>query len=231
MYEYALTPSLSISFQRYPYPTEGFVTALPTSWGALPFLLSTPRQLILPSPDGEAFWIGLVPSPAGSQHLLRVLVSMADGGRIDALTGTPADDNQPSTSVENLLTPPRHGIPGIFRSDGSWWAFARDTSDTPAPACRGIELLCRVVTTAGPVPRTNHSGRQHAGPGYPPPPPESLPSQASPHNIDADHALSAQGNTWSVQVDLVQPGNFRAFGGTEVPTLEETNRYDGWRLP
>jgi len=231
MYEYALTPALSISFQRYPYPPGGFVTALPTSWGALPFLLSAPRQLILPSPDGEAFWIGLVPSPAGRQHVVRVLVSTADRGRIDALTGTPADDNEPSTGAGNLLAPPRHGIAGILRSDRSWWAFARDTGDTPAPACRGIELLCRPVTTAGPVPRTSDPGRQHAGPGYPPPPPESLPSQASPPDARADDALSVPGNTWSVRVDLVQPGNFLAFGGPEVPALEEANRYGGWRLP
>ena len=64
MYEFLVTPSLSISFQRYPYPPTGFVTALPTSCGALPFEAGAPGHLILPSPDGEAFWIGLIPAPA-----------------------------------------------------------------------------------------------------------------------------------------------------------------------
>jgi hypothetical protein len=230
MYEYALTPWLSISFQRYPYPSGGLVTALPTSWGALPFLVRAPRQLVLPCPDGEAFWIGLVPSPAGRQHRMRVLVTMADGGRIDALTGTHADNSEPS-GVENLLAPPRHGVPGIFRSDGSWWAFARDTGDIPAPACREIELLCRSGTTAGSLRQTNDPGRQHAGPGHSQPPPESRPPGASPPNVGADDTSSVPGDPWSVQVNLVEPGSFRALGGTEVPSLDETNRYGGWRLP
>jgi hypothetical protein len=39
MYEYALTPSLSLSFQRYPYPPDGVVTALPRS--GVPYLFSS----------------------------------------------------------------------------------------------------------------------------------------------------------------------------------------------
>lgn len=175
MYEYALTPSLSISFQRYPYPPAGLVTALPTSWGALPFLLSAPRQLILPCSDHEAFWIGLVSSPAGRQHRLHVLVSTASGDRIDALTGRATPDDTRAPPVEDLPALPPHGIPGIFRGDGSWWAFARDTGEAPAPSCREIELLCLSVETAEPVRKTSEPGRQYAGPGYPPPPPEPCP--------------------------------------------------------
>lgn len=224
MYEYALAPSLSVSFQRYPYPPAGLVTALPTSWGALPFVLSAPRQLILPCPDGEAFWIGLIPSPAGRRYRLRVLVSMASGDRVDALTGTPADDTRPP-SVEDLPTPPRYGVPGIFRGDGSWWAFARDTGNAPAPACREIQLLCRFADTGKPIRQTNYPSRQHVGPGYPQPSADPHPPEAPPPYLESDD------DTSSAQVDVVEPGYFQTCSGMRVPPLEENNRYGGWCLP
>lgn len=210
MYEYALTQSLSVSFQRYPYPTTGIVTALATSCGALPFALRAPGQLVLPCPDEEAFWIGLVASPTGQQHRLRVLVSTTSGDRIDALTGVPA--NNPGPAFLDDLVAPQHGIPGIFKGDGRWWAFARHTDATPAPACHEIELRCRPAGTAAPVAHTARPGRQHSGPGDPSPSGEA-------------------GETSSVQVDLVEPEVFRALSGTRVPPLDESNRYGGWRLP
>jgi hypothetical protein len=227
MYEYALTPSLSLSFQRYPYPPAGVVTALPRSWGALPFLLSAPQQLVLPCLDGEAFWIGLVPSPDGRRYRLGVLVSIASDARVDALTGAAADEIQP-VADEDL--PQRHGIPGIFRGGGRWWVFARDSGDTPGPGCLEIELLCQFAETAKPVRQTNHLGRQHSGPGngdqsHPAPsPPESrLPATSPPH-------VNPQG-TSSVRVQVVEPEHFEALGGLRVEPLDEENRYGGWRLP
>ncbi len=222
MYEYALTPSLFVSFQRYPYPAAGLVTALATSWGALPFLRSAPGQLVLPCPDGEAFWIGLVPSPAGQQHRLRVLVSTTSGDRVDALTGALANDPEPA-GMDDLLAPPRHGIPGIFRGDGSWWAFARHTDETPAPGCREIELRCRSAGTAAPASQSAGPGRQHAGPGYPFSPAEPGPRKSSPP-VEA-------GETFSVRVDVVEPEHFHVLGGPRVPPLDESNRYGSWRLP
>jgi hypothetical protein len=208
MYEYALTQSLFVSFQRYPYPTTGIVTALATSWGALPFLLRAPGQLVLPCPDEEAFWIGLVASPAGQQHRLRVLVSTTSGDRINALTGVPVNNPAPA-DIDDLVAPPQHGIPGIFQGDGRWRAFARHTDATPAAACHEIELSCR---PAAPVPHGAGPGRQHSGPGDPSPSGEA-------------------GETSSVQVDLVEPEVFQALSGTRVPPLDEANRYGGWRLP
>jgi hypothetical protein len=227
MYEYALTPSLSLSFQRYPYPPGGVVTALPRSRGALPFLLTAPQQLVLPCPDGEAFWIGLVPSPDGRRYGLRVLVSIASDGRVDALTGAAAAEIRPAGDEELA---PRHGIPGIFRGEGRWWAFARDTGDTPGPACLEIELLCQPAETAQPVRQTNHLGRQHAGPGnsdqsHPPPlPPESGPPAPSPPHVNPQRTVS-------VRIQVVEPDHFEALGGSRVEPLDEDNRYGGWRLP
>lgn len=206
MYEYALTPSLFISFQRYPYPAAGLVTALATSWGALPFLSSAPGQLVLPCPDEEAFWIGLVSSPAGQQYRLRVLVSTTSGDRVNALTGGPTNDRGPA-GIDDRPAPPRHGIPGIFRGDASWWAFARDTGETPAPACREIELRCRSASS----PRGAGPDRQYA------------PGKSSP----PVHA----GETFSARVKIVEPEHFHKLGGGRLPPLDESNRYGGWRLP
>jgi hypothetical protein len=226
MYEYALTPSLSLSFQRYPYPPDGVLTALPKSWGALPFLLSEPQQLVLPCPDGEAFWIGIVPSPDGRPYRLRVLVSIVSDGMIDALTGAAADEIQPAGDEELASL---HGIPGIFQGDGRWWAFARDTGDTPGPGCLEIELLFQSAETAKPDRQTNHGGRQHAGPGNgdqsdPPSPPESRPPTTSPPHVNPQ-------STSSVRVRVVEPEHFEALGGLRVEPLHEDNQYGGWRLP
>jgi hypothetical protein len=127
IYAYALTPALSISFQRYRYPADGSVTSLTSSYGALPLFTSAPSRLVLPCPDGEAFWIGLVTSPGAEQHHVRAVISTASGDRI---------------STEDLPAPPLHGIPGLRRGDDSWWALARQPDLPTAPACRDIELLC-----------------------------------------------------------------------------------------
>jgi hypothetical protein len=227
MYEYALTPSLSVSFQRYPYPPDGVVNALPRSWGALPFLVSEPQQLVLPCPDGEAFWIGIVPSPDGRRYRLRVLVSIASDGRVNALTGAAADEIQPAGDEELGSL---HGIPGIFQGDGRWWAFARDTGDTPGSGCLEIKLLCQSAETAKPVGQTNHLDRLHAGPGngdqsdLPPSPRESRPPTTS------QPPVKPQG-TSSVRVQVVEPKHFEALGGLRVEPLHEDNQYGGWRLP
>ena len=224
MYEYVLTRSMSISFQRFPYPPTGLVKALPTSWGALPLLHSAPGELVLPCPQGEAFWIGLVAS-GHAQNRLRVIVSLGSEHTVDALTGAPADDLQPA-DVDDIPAP-RNGIPGIFRGDGNWWAFARDTGETAAPACTVIELLCRSVEGTEPLRETSGPGRQHAGPGqrgesHRPPVAESRPSVKS----STDRESSS-----SVRVDVVGPEDFEALSDMRVPPLEEANHYGGWRLP
>jgi hypothetical protein len=222
MHEYPLTPTLSVSFQRYPCPPAGWVTALAPSYGALP-LLRAPGQLLLPCPDGEAFWIGLVTTPPERQHRVRVLVTTADGKRIDALTGTLADLVEPS-KVEDLQGAPRHGVPGIFRGDGSWWALAYRTVATSAPACRTIELQCRSAGPAAPDRQTIGPGRQHTSPGFGSRPPESRPSETlRPPDED--------GETFSVRIDVVEPEQFKTLGGIQVPPLNEGDRYGGWRLP
>src|SRR4051812_20731903 len=91
MYELLLAPALSISFQRYPYPASGLVTNLPTSYGALPVLADAPGHCVLPCPDGEAFWIGLIPEEAGRAEVVRVLATVASGDQLDVVTGAQLD--------------------------------------------------------------------------------------------------------------------------------------------
>jgi hypothetical protein len=144
MHELALTPTLFVSFQRYPYPPSGFVTGLPTSCGALPMLADAPGHLLVPSPEGEAFWIGLVGSRQGTPATVRALATLTSGDRVDAVTGASTD--RPSGAGElpagpgHLTVPPAHGLAGISRGDGTWWAFARD-APAPAVACPSLELV------------------------------------------------------------------------------------------
>jgi len=227
MYEYPLTPSLSISFQRYPYPPTGVVTELPSSWGALPLLLRAPQQLVLPCPVGEAFWIGLVPSPAGPSCLLRVLISTASGELVDAITGRSVIRSDP-TPVEGFRTPPRHGLAGISREDGRWWALAHDAGAPSAPQCRGIELHAQPTPPTEPVGPVGEHGRQHLGrrddASQPPPAPRSEPAGPSP-------SPHQEGRIQQVRVDVIHAQQFEALTSTSLPPLDEGDRYRGWRLP
>jgi hypothetical protein len=158
-YEYALTSSLSVSFQRYPYPAAGYVTGLATSWGALPYLGTAPQTIVVPCPVDEAFWIGLVLSPPWEQHRLQVRAFMASGTWIDAVTGAAISDSE-SGGGRDVVTPPQHGIAGIFRTDRTWWAFGRHGGET---SCGEIELRCNCAVSA-------------AAPAASSPCPERLPS-------------------------------------------------------
>jgi hypothetical protein len=227
MYEYPLTPSLAVSFQRYPYPPTGVVTELPSSWGALPLLLRAPQQLLLPCPAGEAFWIGLVPSPADAGCLLHVLVSTPSGELLDAMTGTHVNRSDP-TPVEGYQTPPRPGLAGISRGDGSWWALAHDADGPSAPQCRGVELHAQPTTQTEPLRRIGEHGKQHLGRGT-----DASPPSAAPRSEPAEPSppIPQVGQIPKVRVEVIDAPQFEALASTSVPPLDERNRYRGWRLP
>jgi hypothetical protein len=223
MYEFSLARTLSLSFQRYPYPSGGVVAELPSSWGALPFVHDVPRHLILPCPDGEAFWIGLIPEPGRGSTVVRVLASVASGAWLDVLSGMPHDRSQPTDSAD-ITVPPEHAVVGISRGDGSWWAFTHRTGGIPAPACRGLELISRPGKPAEPPRRAAHSTRQHSGEtqdrGRRPPPQLATPNEAA---VASDAS--------SVRIDVIEPEEFQALSGVFVPPLDPLNQYGGWRLP
>jgi len=224
MYEYPLTPSLAVSFQRYPYPPTGVVTELPSSWGALPLLLRAPQQLVLPCPAGEAFWIGLVPSHAYPRCLLRVLVSTASGELLDAMTGTHVSRSD-QISLKGYQTPPRPGLAGIPRGDGSWWTLAHDADDPSAPQCRGIQLRAQPTTQTEPLRRIGEHGKQHLGRGA-----DASPPPAAPQSEPAEPSPQA-GQIREVRVEVINAPQFETLASISVPPLDERNRYRGWRLP
>jgi hypothetical protein len=151
MYEFAVTPGLSVSFQRYPQPPSGVVTALARSCGALPLIETGLRQLAIPAPSGEAFWIGLI---TGSRRSWRVSATahLRSGEHVDILTATHPTETgnvppgRPGTALPDatnpgtITVPPGHGIAGILRDDAIWWALTRDARNTPAPETTSLAL-------------------------------------------------------------------------------------------
>ncbi|MGW6174262.1 hypothetical protein ACWF5H_12270 [Arthrobacter sp. NPDC055138] len=140
MFEYKLTPHLSVSFQRYRYPDHGVVYAAPTSLGALPFCAGS-EGLTVPSPDGEAIWIGLLTRVAASEPLLvGMLATGADGQRLDAIGGGPAEGTTP---LAWLRVPEMRQLLGIAHPADGWWALAREAAFAGAPSCASLTLLAR----------------------------------------------------------------------------------------
>jgi hypothetical protein len=225
MHEYPLTSTLSVSFQRYPYPTTGIVTALPSSWGALPFVVAAPRRLKLPCPDREAFWIGLVTSYAGPPGTVAVLVVLASGARLDAVGGGSVDRFRPRFA--EITVPPEHAVVGIARGDATSWALTRDSGGSSAPACRTIELLSRPGSATEDPRKPDDPGQQHLPQqGGTPPVPSGHPPEARLREAEA-----ADVHGTSVHVDLVEPEQFRTLTGQRLSSLGSTTRYRGWRLP
>jgi hypothetical protein len=132
MFEVPLTPTLAVSFQRFPYPPTGVLAALPTSCGALPVVGAAAGRFAVPSADREAMWIGLVGTGA-TAHRVRVRVRVATGDWVDAL-----DD-------ADITVPPGHAVVGIARGDATSWALARHAGATGAPAARRVELSWRAA--------------------------------------------------------------------------------------
>jgi hypothetical protein len=100
--------------ERYPRPSAEVITSQPTSWRTA-VRRHAPRRFVLPGLGGEAFWIGLVSPPGVRRSALRVLVSTADGCRVDALVrsgGTGGrseivDDDVSPQPVTGFLVSPR----------------------------------------------------------------------------------------------------------------------------
>lgn len=118
VFEVPIGPALVVSFQRYRCPASGLVDATVASCGAVPVLAPGPGLLLVPCPDGEALWIGLLPAGAGGVVTVRAL------------------------DVElTVPVPPVHALAGMPRSPGAGprWAIARHTDG--APVCRRIEIM------------------------------------------------------------------------------------------
>jgi hypothetical protein len=218
MHEFAITSALSISFQRYPYPSAGYVSACPNSCGALPFVVAGPRQLIVPCPADEAFWIGLIAMPDAQSSVVQVVASLQSGQRLDAVTGSPLDESSPSRT-NKIIVPPQFAIIGIFREHETWWPFTRTPSNADVPACSKIDLwVGSNVPMTGETadPRRLHDPTSR----FDPSPSES--AAFEPQQPDKPH---------SVHVDLTDAEAFESMSSKRLPPLDPTATYGGWQLP
>jgi hypothetical protein len=216
-HEWPLTDTLSLSCQRHPLPDSGVARSVPRSWGALPLLDVGPRQLLVPVPDGEGLWLGLVRETGAPTWPVRVLAVLAGGGPVvDALTG-----RAEVPGGEGLLVPPAHAVLGISRGDGTWWPFTRAAPHAGALSCARLDVM---TGSPGPVlgPPAGSTGplRQHDHP-------------ATTRGPAPPAATRRRPARWSppVRLELVDPAAFRAAGGGPVPPLDPDAPYRGQRLP
>jgi len=136
--EFALARDVTISFQRYPYPAGGHIVSAPRSCGALPLFAASPSDIIVPSPHGEAFWIGLIAnSDAGTPYRVHITARLRSGDLTDVTSDA-------SGASDGLLVPPAFMVLGIPVGDGTFWALARDPAADEAPACDVVEV--RIAT-------------------------------------------------------------------------------------
>lgn len=217
-HEWSLTETLSLSCQRHPAPDSGIVRSVPRSWGALPLLVAGPRHLLVPVPDGEGLWLGLVRDTGAPTWPVRVLAVLSGGGPVlDVLTGLPG-----TAGGEGLLVPPGSAVVGISRGDGTWWPFTRAASHTGALSCAGLDVMSGPPQpVADPPAGSTRPPRQHDRPVTtqgPVPPPA---------------AARRRTVRWSspVHLELVGPEVFGAAGGGPVPPLDVNAPYRGRRLP
>jgi hypothetical protein len=143
-FEYSLTPGLAISFQRFPAPPSGLLRTLPPSHGALPLLAAGAGRVLVPVPDGEALWVGLVRQFRAPSCSVRVSATLASGQSLDVWTGRPPTA-QPPPGPGWMAVPPHFAVAGLVHPDG-WSALARppapaDPGDrAPAPACVSLDV-------------------------------------------------------------------------------------------
>jgi hypothetical protein len=239
MHEYAATDALTVSFQRYPYPSSGWVETLPRSRGALPVALAAPGHLLLACPAGEAFWIGLI-ATGGRERSSRVgaVARLASGDRVDLATGTAppaAGGATPASGTPRpgFEVPPRFAAAGIARQDGGWWALALAAPGPAAPACVGLELAVWTEPAVAPErrgrPSPVHDPTHPAD--QPSPPPGGVPP-AGPDGGPPPPAPVRGGLPVLVRVELVDVAGFEAATGRRVPgPVGDDAGYGGWRLP
>ncbi len=146
MYEFPLTPTLVLSFQRYPLPESPLLRTLPRSWGALPLARARAGRLEVPVPDGEGVWLGLDAKRNGPASSVAVIAELSPQGETDALTGQPVDRTA-AVPAEIPVLPPRW-LPGVAHGRAAWWPLTRVARVPSAPACHRLEIRVRSGGTA-----------------------------------------------------------------------------------
>jgi hypothetical protein len=121
---------LLVSFQRYPLQAPGTPERTPRSFGALPIASGGNDSWLLPIPDGEAVWVGLLHRRRAADALVTASVQLVDGRVLDVATGL--------AEVTHAVTrgwrvPPATAIAG-FVQDGQPAPFTLASSDSTTGA-------------------------------------------------------------------------------------------------
>jgi len=101
------TDDAVVSFQRYLCPSDKVVADAPSSHGALP-VAPAGNHYLLPLPDQEAFWVGIVLPKDWDRGKLQFVAMHADGRVLVS---------------EQFTRPGMFVVPGIKRSDGQFDVF------------------------------------------------------------------------------------------------------------
>lgn len=149
-FEFALTPGLALSFQRYPLPGSSVLHELPRSWGALPVVEAEAGRLLLPAPRREGVWLGLLPVRGSPSREVQVVAALSFHGVVDVATGQAVGESAAWRPV-----PPLRSVPGIARGEDSWWPLTRAAGDAGTPACAELTVRLRPVGSAEPGPEVS----------------------------------------------------------------------------
>lgn len=130
-FQLPLGRGVSLTFQRFFYPSGGSVHQPPASLGALPVGRNALGAWLLPLADDECFWIGMAENREAAPAMLAVRAELGNAALVDAVTGQPWDARHagelalPGTAwLAGLRQPGREPLWTVF-SNGSLLPAAR----------------------------------------------------------------------------------------------------------
>lgn len=138
-----IPPGLRLSFQRFLRPESGVPgQPLPSSLGALPVALDRQGELIVPTADDEAFWIGLDVAPPTHAITLALDVELRSGEVFSAI----GDGKANASPVSSITIPSTPRIGGFTQGDAVPHAFARVGGVEIGGGC--VRLIFRATSDA-----------------------------------------------------------------------------------
>ncbi|MGY1670364.1 hypothetical protein [Geodermatophilus sp. SYSU D00710] len=142
---------MALSFQRYPLTGTSVLHELPRSWGALPVVdTEEAGRLLLPVPDGEGVWLGLLPDRGSPAREIQVAAALSSQGVVDVATGQAVRQSAGWRPVPSLRS-----VPGIARGENSWWPLSRAARAAGTPACEELTVRLRPGAAAKPRPEVS----------------------------------------------------------------------------
>ncbi len=106
------------------------------------------RELVLPLADDEAFWIGLSVIQSRARYILQIIVELAEGAMLDALSGEPFQ----SDGAAIIAVPDIPRVVGIRVDNDLFRVFARATGNREMAACSTLTIRVLEDTSDEPPP-------------------------------------------------------------------------------